>query len=289
MDGAGGVGSLLWVTLHAASGSASGIQFVCYDGNGNIVSLVSGTTGDVTARYEYGPFGEPIRVTGPAATLNPFRFSTKRTDPTTDLLLYEYRAYSPTLGRWTSRDQAEEEPTANAYLPLGHALLGEPAYTSLAAQDTEPSLSAKIRKAKPGSCGEFEWKVTWKLVGGKTKAGGGVIQHMVWKFDIKDTKGVPLSNEKLTEKLGWNPQTSGNYWELWKVNEKGKFDPSNIDVWKGAPWPGTKGTITIVGSASFYPFGKLFPSGFADYQPSPAGTLLWTMTDPGLRNGRGRV
>jgi hypothetical protein len=112
---------------------------------------------------------------------------------------------------------------------------------------------------------------------------------MVWKFDIKDTKGVPLSNEKLTEKLGWNPQTSGNYWELWKVNEKGKFDPSNIDVWKGAPWPGTKGTITIVGSASFYPFGKLFPSGFADYQPSPAGTLLWTMTDPGLRNGRGRV
>ena len=108
MDGAGGVGGLLWVTLHTASGPASGTHFTCYDGNGNVVSLVSATTGDVTARYEYGPFGEPIRISGPAATLNPFRFSTKRMDFSTDLLLYEYRAYSYTMGRWLSRDPIEE-------------------------------------------------------------------------------------------------------------------------------------------------------------------------------------
>jgi len=64
------------------------------------------------AHYEYGPFGEPIRVTGPAAAMNPFRFSTKRTDPTTELLLYEYRAYSPTLGRWLSRDPMNERSAA---------------------------------------------------------------------------------------------------------------------------------------------------------------------------------
>ena len=109
MNSAGGVGGLAWVTLHTASGSASGTQFVCYDGNGNIVALVSATTGDVTARYEYGPFGEPIRVTGPAANQNPFRFSTKRTEPAADLVLYEYRAYSPTLGRWPNRDPIGEE------------------------------------------------------------------------------------------------------------------------------------------------------------------------------------
>ena len=108
MDGAGGVGGLAWVTLHTASGTASGTHFTCYDGNGNIVSLVSATTGDVTACYEYGPFGEPIRVTGPAAALNAFRSSTKRTDPTTDLVLYEYRVYSPTLGRWPNRDPLGE-------------------------------------------------------------------------------------------------------------------------------------------------------------------------------------
>jgi len=108
MDGAGGVGGLLWVTLHTASGSASGTQFTCYDGNGNVISLVSATTGDVIARYEYGPFGEPIRVTGPAANQNPFRFSTKRTDNTIDLILYEYRVYSSSTGRWVSRDLINE-------------------------------------------------------------------------------------------------------------------------------------------------------------------------------------
>jgi len=79
------------------------VHFPCYDGNGNVMALVA-QDGSIAARYESGPFGEAIRATGPAAaTLNPFRFSTKRTDPTTDLVLYEYRAYSPSTGRWLSR------------------------------------------------------------------------------------------------------------------------------------------------------------------------------------------
>ena len=109
MDGAGGVGGLLWVTVGPAVPSGPGAHFCAYDGNGNIVALSAASDGSPTARYEYGPFGEPIRVTGPAAALNPFRFSTKRTDPTTDLVLYEYRAYSPTLGRWLSRDPLEDQ------------------------------------------------------------------------------------------------------------------------------------------------------------------------------------
>jgi RHS repeat-associated protein len=115
MDGAGGVGGLLWVTLHTASGPAAGTHFVAYDGNGNIVALSGASDGSESARYEYGPFGEPIRVTGPAAALNPFRFSTKRTDNTTDLVLYEYRAYSPTSGRWLSRDPIMEAGSLKLY------------------------------------------------------------------------------------------------------------------------------------------------------------------------------
>ena len=108
LGGAGGVGGLVWVTLHTASGAAAGTHFATYDGNGNVVALVSAASGTETARYEYGPFGEPIRLTGPAAALNPFRFSTKRTCNTTDLVLYEYRAYSPSLGRWPNRDPLQE-------------------------------------------------------------------------------------------------------------------------------------------------------------------------------------
>ena len=78
--------------------------FPAYDGNGNVMGLVDGTTGTVTAQYEYGPFGEPIRVSGAAAASNPFRFSTKYTDDETDLVYYGYRYYVPSTGRWLSRD-----------------------------------------------------------------------------------------------------------------------------------------------------------------------------------------
>jgi len=63
LDGAGGVGGLLWLTHH---GSAVTTHFCAYDGNRNVVVLVSAADGVESARYEYGPFGEPIRVTGPA-------------------------------------------------------------------------------------------------------------------------------------------------------------------------------------------------------------------------------
>jgi RHS repeat-associated protein len=99
MDGAGGVGGLLWV-----NSAANGVHFAAFDGNGNVAGLVKGTDGTVTAWYEYGPFGEAIRVAGAMAKENPFRFSTKRANDTSDLVLYEYRAYSPATGRWISRD-----------------------------------------------------------------------------------------------------------------------------------------------------------------------------------------
>ena len=113
LDGAGGVGGLLWVRI--ASGPGVGTHFVTYDGNGNVWQLVSATTGTETARYEYGPFGELLRTTGPAAVSNPFRFSTKRTDTATGLVLYEYRVYSATRGRWISRDPIEERGDVNPY------------------------------------------------------------------------------------------------------------------------------------------------------------------------------
>jgi RHS repeat-associated protein len=124
MDSAGGVGGLLWVTLHTTTGPASGTHFTCYDGNGNIVSLVSASSGEVTARYEYGPFGEPIRVSGPAASLNPFRFSTKRTENNTDLVLYEYRAYSQSLGRWLTKDLLGEQGGVNLYVSFNDEPVG---------------------------------------------------------------------------------------------------------------------------------------------------------------------
>ena len=115
MDSAGGVGGLLWMTLHTGSGAAAGTHFCAYDGNGNVVALASASDSSPTARYEYGPFGEPIRLSGPAAANNPFRFRTKRTCNTTDLVLYEYRVYKPSIGRWVNRDPIREKGGLNLY------------------------------------------------------------------------------------------------------------------------------------------------------------------------------
>ena len=90
MQGAGGVGGLLKITDYT-SGTAH--HFVAYDGNGNVGALTDGGNGAVTARYEYGPFGEPRPETGTVAKKNPFRFSTKFTDNETGLLYYGFRYY----------------------------------------------------------------------------------------------------------------------------------------------------------------------------------------------------
>ncbi len=90
-------------------------SFVSFDGNGNVVALFNAANSSETARYEYGPFGEVVRTTGPACGINPFRFSTKYQDDETDLLYYGYRYYNASTGRWLSRDPIEETGGVGLY------------------------------------------------------------------------------------------------------------------------------------------------------------------------------
>ena len=106
MQGAGGVGGLLSLTVH--SGSSAGTYFYCYDGNGNVAGLISAADGTLAACYEYGPFHELIRATGPLAKENPFLAATKFYDWESDLYYYGYRYYNPSTGRWLSRDPIGE-------------------------------------------------------------------------------------------------------------------------------------------------------------------------------------
>ena len=110
IQGAGGVGGLLAVNI-----AGNGVHFAAYDGNGNVVALVSAADGTETARYEYGPFAEPIRMTGPMAKANPIRFSTDYTDDVNGDVKYPYRDYLSGPGRWKSRDPLEEYAGFNVY------------------------------------------------------------------------------------------------------------------------------------------------------------------------------
>lgn len=114
MQGAGGVGGLTAMIVH--NGDQAGTYFYGYDGNGNVTALVNASDGSESARYEYGPFGEPLRVSGGAlAELNRFRFSTKLTDEFTGLSYYGYRYYSASTGRWLNSDPLGEAGGLNLY------------------------------------------------------------------------------------------------------------------------------------------------------------------------------
>ena len=112
MAGAGGVGGLLALTTHEASGTNS--YFYFYDGNGNVVDLI-GDDDAVVAHYEYGPFGNMRSASGPLAG-QPYRFSSKEAVDPAGLYYYGYRYYCPGLGRWINRDPVGERKSLNLYL-----------------------------------------------------------------------------------------------------------------------------------------------------------------------------
>ena len=110
MWGAGGVGGLLMVK------DGTKTYFPAYDGKGNVSALLDSADGSLDAKYEYGAFGEPLRVGGSAiAADNPFRFSTKYTDTESGLVYYGFRYYSPSLGRFLNRDPIGEAGGTNLY------------------------------------------------------------------------------------------------------------------------------------------------------------------------------
>ncbi len=106
--GAGGVGGLVAVSIDGD------YFFPGYDNNGNIIGYWN-EDGEIVAEYAYDAFGNTIYEDGDLADFFPHRFSTKYYDAETDLYYYGYRYYSPSLGRWISRDPIEEKGAFNIY------------------------------------------------------------------------------------------------------------------------------------------------------------------------------
>lgn len=131
LQGAGGVGGLLSMTVH--QGTNAGTYFYCYDGNGNVAALVSAANGTVVARYEYGPFGELLRATGSLSLLNPFRFSTKFCDDESGIYYYGYRYYDSSTGRWLNRDPKQERGGLNIVAFLKNSAISTIDYLGLQA------------------------------------------------------------------------------------------------------------------------------------------------------------
>ena len=126
LHGAGGIGGLLQ-SLRLAGGTPATPLVFCYDANGNVTELIDASAA-LAAHYEYGPFGQTVVQTGPAAATNPFRFSTKYLDRDTGLYYYGFRFYSPALGRWPNKDPIEENGGLNLYGFVANSPLGNVDY-----------------------------------------------------------------------------------------------------------------------------------------------------------------
>ncbi|MPM29932.1 hypothetical protein SDC9_76474 [bioreactor metagenome] len=102
------------VPLSVYDAVANTTYFYTTDANKNISDLTN-SSGTVVAHYEYSPFGVLTVAVGTYAAANPFRFSSEHYDSETGLVYYNYRYYSPDLGRWLSRDPIAEQDGCNLY------------------------------------------------------------------------------------------------------------------------------------------------------------------------------
>jgi len=81
------------------------------------VCEVFGPAGYIRESYSFSPFGEYYS----AGDVNqPLRWSSEYYDSELDLVYYNFRHYSPTLGRWLSRDPIEEQGGLNLYAFVGN-------------------------------------------------------------------------------------------------------------------------------------------------------------------------
>ena len=88
-----------------------------YDLTKNICE-VFGPAGYIRTTYSYAPFGS---VTASGDVTQPFQWSSEHYDSELDLVYYNYRHYSPSLGRFLSRDPIEEQGGLNLYALVKNA------------------------------------------------------------------------------------------------------------------------------------------------------------------------
>ncbi len=101
----------------AISIAGDNVYFPTVDLTKNVCELVN-FYGNVAATYDYAPFGNVSAASpsGSAVPANPLQWSSEIYDSELDLVYYNYRHYSPTDGRWLSRDPIEEEGGLNLYV-----------------------------------------------------------------------------------------------------------------------------------------------------------------------------
>jgi len=226
LQGAGGVGGLLFVNRRVAPSSGWSGYEVHYDGNGNVTGLAN--AGTVEAHYEYDAFGNAVASDWNYEDWSPFQFSTKYLDQETGLYYYGYRFYDPVSGRWPNRDPIAEEGGINLY---GFAV-GDPIanYDYLGLVDNDCTFTIAIGHGLPPSGDTANSAVQKYLdsvysqrgcgdrVGAVSCFSGNIndtYEHSITgPGDVRDDPFQPefIPNPDNPEEQIWNPNEEGYLW-----------------------------------------------------------------------------
>ena len=86
--------------------------FHLHDANKNVMQMTD-AVGNASETYSYAPFGETVAVGG---SMHFFGFSSEAFEQEIGLNYYNYRYFSPKLGRWNGRDPIGENSSLNLHL-----------------------------------------------------------------------------------------------------------------------------------------------------------------------------
>ncbi len=137
LQGAGDIGGLLARTDMGRLTVNDPLATAYYhaDGNGNITALITGlmdTNQVLVAKYLYDPYGNLLAESGPLASANKYRFSSKEWNDNASLYYYGFRFYDPNLQRWLNRDPVQD---ANLFEWVSAYLFGIPIGSSISQGD----------------------------------------------------------------------------------------------------------------------------------------------------------
>lgn len=113
---------ILAMTLFDETGTYVENLFYTHDLLKNTTGLFD-TQGECRALYEYGPYGNVLKMEGNMVENNPFHFSSEYADDELELVYYNYRYYNPKNGRWITRDPIGEKGGNNLYEFISNKLM----------------------------------------------------------------------------------------------------------------------------------------------------------------------
>lgn len=173
-------------------------------------------------------------------------------------MLAAQSSYGATLGKPGDRKSGEKS-AASSHGPAVHKRSGE----------QNPRVT-NVSGPKDLGCGGVDWKV-WFDLPKAAEADGWVVQEINAVFEVKDASGATIQNQRF------------HFWEAWEV-KKGKTGTvwqdqkldDNDDQYGTGRRANTKGSISVLGKAKFYP-GPL-PPDFVKNNPDTLAHILHSTT-----------